>query len=329
MEERISVIVPVYRAEPYLARCVDSVLAQSHRDLELILVDDGSPDGCPALCDAYARRDPRVKVIHRENGGIAEARNTGLDAAGGGWIAFVDSDDWVEPDFLEYLLLGARDWGADLALCAYWREGPARREKLGYDRAACLTPRQALEDLLRERRLSSHLWNKLYRRQLFEGIRFPKGRVYEDVAVTYRLVERARAVAVLPEAKVHYRVNPDGITESGGLENHLDYWAAAKGRCDALLPRYPERAALLRLAPMSAAIEAWSRVWPRRRELTGPQKDALADMTAFVRQYGPEALAGDAFGPTGRLRLRAIAHPGGLSYWFAWQMGRLYRKKHG
>lgn len=329
MEERISVIVPVYRTEPYLARCVDSILAQSHRDLELILVDDGSPDNCPALCDAYARRDPRVKVIHRENGGLSAARNTGLDAAGGAWIAFVDSDDWVEPDFLEYLLLGAKGCGADLAVCAYWREGSARQERLGYDRSACLTARQALEELLRETRLSNHAWNKLYCHQLFDGIRFPEGRVYEDVAVTYRLVERASAVAVLPEAKLHYRANPDGIAESGSLENHLDYWAAAKGRCDALLPRYPEYAALLRLAPMSAAIEVGSRVWPCRRELTGPQKAALADIAAFVRQYGPEALAGDAFGLTGKLRLRAIAHPGRLSYWFAWQMGRLYRKKHG
>ncbi len=326
---KISVIVPVYKVEPYLRKCLDSIVGQSYENREILLVDDGSPDSCGAICDEYAQKDPRVQVIHKENGGLSSARNAGLDAAGGHWIAFIDSDDWVEPDFLEYLLLGAKGYGADLAVCAYWWEYPDRSEKLGYDRPTRLTARQALEALLRDKQLTNHAWNKLYRRELFEGVRFPEGRVYEDVATVYRLVERAMTVAVLPEAKLHYRMNPAGIVKANGIENFLDYWAVSKERCDALLPRYPEYAALLRLAPMSAAIEVWSRVWPIRRKLTAEQKAALEEIAAFVRQYGPEALAGDAFGPTGKLRIRAIAHPGSLSYWFARQMRRLYEKKHG
>ena len=117
MQDLISVIVPVYKVEKYLKRCVDSILAQTYPCLEVILVDDGSPDGCPAICDEYAREDRRVRVIHKENGGLSDARNAGIDAAKGKFLGFVDSDDYVHPRFYELLLQALKEEGADIAGC--------------------------------------------------------------------------------------------------------------------------------------------------------------------------------------------------------------------
>ena len=117
MQDLISVIVPVYKVEKYLKRCVDSILAQTYPCLEVILVDDGSPDGCPAICDEYAREDRRVRVIHKENGGLSDARNAGIDAAKGKFLGFVDSDDYVHPRFYELLLQALKGEGADIAGC--------------------------------------------------------------------------------------------------------------------------------------------------------------------------------------------------------------------
>ena len=118
MQDLISVIVPVYKVEKYLKRCVDSILAQTYPCLEVILVDDGSPDGCPAICDEYAREDRRVRVIHKENGGLSDARNAGIDAAKGKFLGFVDSDDYVHPRFYELLLQALKGEGADIATAA-------------------------------------------------------------------------------------------------------------------------------------------------------------------------------------------------------------------
>ena len=119
MNDLISVIIPVYKVEEYLCRCVDSVLAQTYGNLEIILVDDGSPDGCPAMCDAYAGQDARIRVIHQENAGLSGARNAGIDAARGQWLAFVDSDDYLAPDFLECLYRACVDTGSELSVCRW------------------------------------------------------------------------------------------------------------------------------------------------------------------------------------------------------------------
>ena len=116
-DAKISIIVPVYKVEPYLRKCLDSIVGQTYQKLEIILVDDGSPDSCGAICDAYAARDERIRVIHKENGGVASARNAGLDAATGDYIGWVDSDDWIEADMFECLLKGAEDYDADIVVC--------------------------------------------------------------------------------------------------------------------------------------------------------------------------------------------------------------------
>ena len=126
MTSTISIIVPVYKVEPYLRKCVDSILAQTYKNLEIILVDDGSPDNCPALCAQYAKEDPRVRVIHKENGGVSTARNAGLDAATGEYVTFVDSDDWIDPDMYVSMMTRIREYGCDAVLCDCLKEYPDR-----------------------------------------------------------------------------------------------------------------------------------------------------------------------------------------------------------
>ena len=178
----LSIIVPVYKVENYLPKCIDSILAQTFTDFELILVDDGSPDDCPALCDAAAEKDARVRVIHQKNGGLSAARNAGLDAARGAWIGFVDSDDYIAPEMYEVLYQAVQSTGADLALCDY-----AEVDEAG---APCQSMHVSLSEgeltgqelLKRASGLMVQLaWNKLYRRAIFTQRRYPEGKLNEDL----------------------------------------------------------------------------------------------------------------------------------------------------
>lgn len=216
MDKTISVIVPVYGVEVYLPRCVDSILAQTYRDFELILVDDGGTDGCPAICDAYARLDERVKVIHKENGGLSDARNVGIQNASGKWISLIDSDDYVSPVFLEMLLQTAQSSGAEVAVCGFQRtrksEIPATPKKDWKVRVYRSRTEIMANYFNRNRGRMVLAWNKLYRRECFDGITYPKGRNYEDEATTYRILYRCRRVAYNPSVLYYYFQRNDSIT---------------------------------------------------------------------------------------------------------------------
>lgn len=211
----ISVIVPVYKAEAFLAQCVESMLAQRARDFELLLIDDGSPDGCPALCDAYAARDHRVRVIHKPNGGVSAARNTGLDAAAGAFVVFIDSDDWAEPDYLERLLALREETAEDVLVMTDYQpfapDGEEHRDFPSPFTARLDGPEadpQAFRDLIFGFRLFPP-YCKLYRRDVIEalGLRFDTSiRTAEDFDFNIRYLARMRAVRYEPAATYHYRV---------------------------------------------------------------------------------------------------------------------------
>lgn len=211
----ISVIVPVYRVEKYLERCVKSILSQTYKNLEVILVDDGSPDQCPAICDACAEKDARVKVIHQENKGLSGARNAGIDAAFGEYLAFVDSDDYVSPHFIEELYQLLQDTGCAIGQCRFsYVKGDGLVEE--GDSAFCIYRGESLMEQLYgpEEKATCFVvaWNKLYRAELFKetGIRYPEGRIHEDEATTYRLFHEAKKLAFLDRALYGY------YTENGG-----------------------------------------------------------------------------------------------------------------
>lgn len=213
-EPLVSVIIPIYNVAAYLRKCLDSVVEQTYRHLEIILVDDGSPDDCPYICDEYARKDSRIKVIHKPNGGISDARNAGIDAATGYYIGFVDSDDWLAPEMYATLVACAQKHEADIAICAfYYAEGRNLSPSCDKHQEDLLLGREeALKLLFRDDLVKNYVWNRIYRRELFEGIRFPVGRKYEDIPVSYRLFDRIRTFAFVNIPLYYYRIHAASIT---------------------------------------------------------------------------------------------------------------------
>ena len=212
----ISVIVPVYKTEKYLRQCLNSICGQTYRNLEIICVDDESPDRCGEILEEYARRDPRIKVIHRKNGGLSAARNSGLAAATGEWVAGVDSDDWLEADIYEKAVDKLTD-GVDILVFGTRLVYETGEEDEGFERYFCL-PEEGmlgLEDV-RRTRINACFWNKLWRRSFIEenGVAFPEGLIHEDEYFYRCLAPRARGIYVFPHAGYIYVQHPRSIIHS-------------------------------------------------------------------------------------------------------------------
>lgn len=209
---KISVIIPVYNAEPFLPACLDSVLAQTYRELEILLIDDGSTDGSGAICDRYAAMDPRIRVIHQPNGGVSNARNRGLELATGELISFVDSDDAMEPDMYELLTGLMQEHGADVSHCGYKRfdkQGELVREVNGTHRLMIQTGEEAIACMLRGAFFSNGLWNKLFRSSIVRDLRFREDlKNNEDVLFNVHAFSRAKTAVFQDEGKYHYYDHP-------------------------------------------------------------------------------------------------------------------------
>lgn len=247
MEKRplISVIVPVYKVEPYLDRCVQSIVDQTWKNLEIILVDDGSPDGCARMCDEWARRDARIRVIHKENGGLSDARNAGMAAATGEYIGFVDSDDWIEPDMYRLLYEQMERTGSDIAACGIqmdWEDGtpPRQLTKVG---SCVLEAEDAMRAVIEESWIKAPVWYKLYRTELVRGIPFPVGKCHEDVFWTYQAVGSAKRVAIFDTLCYHYVQRAGSIMGEGFSLKRLDALEAKQLRLRYIQKCYPELAA--------------------------------------------------------------------------------------
>lgn len=230
METAISVIVPVYRVEKYLPACIDSILNQTFTDFELILVDDGSPDRCPEICDEVARRDARVRVIHQANAGLSAARNAGIEAAHGAWLSFVDSDDYIAPQFYEKLYQTAQRTDADCVMCSVQNvdeSGKSIDNALMRVADEVKTGQEVLQKIGRDD-VMPYLtaWNKLYRRKLFNTLRYPAGRQNEDVFVFAELFCQVQRAACVAEPLYFYRKRMGSIMNSAVTLRNLDeMWA--------------------------------------------------------------------------------------------------------
>ena len=210
MDPLVSIIVPVYNVKPYLNRCVDSLLRQSYQNTELLLVDDGSTDGSEALCDEYAAQDARVRVLHKKNGGLSDARNAGVDAAKGEYLSFVDGDDWVSPYYIGGNLvdrrLGGRRGGFSASCFEEVFEGqPVQSvptERL--EAFEILSREECLRRILYQEGMEVTTPTKLYKRALFEGVRYPVGKLYEDIPVAYEVTKRAHKAAHIANRDYYY-----------------------------------------------------------------------------------------------------------------------------
>ena len=300
MTALVSVIVPVYRVEELLRRCVDSILAQTHQNLEVILVDDGSPDGCGPICDEYALTDRRVLVIHQDNGGLSAARNAGLDAAHGDYIAFVDADDWIDPGMVAELLRLAEGHEAEIAICSHLTTsddvavapaGPAVEHV--YSNV------DALSELLGPDYITMVVsWGKLYQAALFAGLRFPIGRVHEDEFTTHRLLHRARRVVRTEATLYYYWQRPGSITSTMSPDRRADQRAAFRARAAFLAS-----VGLQAQADQTYRKAFWMTVRERRRatEHPGYQQTLDREVRALAREIWKASDDLD-------LRLRVLAY---------------------
>lgn len=222
MSDLVSVIIPVYKVEQYLERCVRSVTSQTYDNLEILLIDDGSPDRCGEMCDSFAAEDRRIRVIHQKNGGLSAARNTGIDASSGQWLFFIDSDDFIHRDCIGKLLAAAETSGADIASCGFEKtEDDAIRGDVRFPATEVISRDEAMRRLFLEED-TSFAWGKIYRRELFQGIRFPEGRTFEDLATTHLLVNRCRAVACVSAPYYGYFQNPASISHALNAESQYN-----------------------------------------------------------------------------------------------------------
>lgn len=213
MEELISIIVPIYKSEKYLSLCLDSLLAQTYQNLQIILVDDGSPDGSPNICDLYAKKDKRIQIIHQSNLGISAARNAGLDIATGDYIGFVDSDDWVEPEMFEALISLAKKYNTQIAMCGYKVDTEKRFiDEKGQE--GVYHTFDALEHIIKLGEFNGYLWNKLFDASLFRGLRFESNISYcEDLLICVQCFMHVDTISFSTYPYYHYCPNENSLTK--------------------------------------------------------------------------------------------------------------------
>ena len=222
----ISIIVPVYNVENYLKECLDSILAQTYKNIQVLLVDDGSKDNSGKIAQEYAAKDSRLRYIYQDNKGLSGARNTGIKKADGEYIAVVDSDDWVEPDYIETMLKTALEKDADVTVCGFVKESKEPKELRIENRAYSRTSAMGvLSNIFTDEYLVMNVaWNKLYKKNIFDKVQYAEGKLHEDEYTIHRVIDQADLICTIDKVLYHYRLRDDSIMGSLNTENmrHFD-----------------------------------------------------------------------------------------------------------
>lgn len=281
MASRISVIVPIYKVEAYLNRCVESIVNQTYQNLEIILVDDGSPDNCPKVCDEWSINDSRIKVIHKKNGGLSEARNSGMEIASGEYISFIDSDDYIALEFFETLLSVMEKENSDIAECnvvKFYEDG--RFEKYSDDLAiTTFDTESALSGLIAENPFHQHVWNKLYKTQLVKDIPYAVGKLNEDEFWTYQVFGRAQKVSRINKTMYYYFQRSSSIMGESYNIRRLDALEGKANRQKYIEERFPSLATQAKIDFYGSCLFAYQCVL---RFLSGDEKKKASDI---IKKY--------------------------------------------
>ena len=220
----ISIIIPVYKVEKYLEKCIQSVINQTYENLQIILVDDGSPDNCGKICDEYAQKDHRIEVIHKSNGGLSDARNKGLEIAKGEYIGFIDSDDYIESDMYEVLYNLLKQYNAYVSICNFYTVSQGKIAIKNAENGIKEYNRiEILKEVLLDNNIQSYAWNKLYKKELFDEIKYPVGKKYEDIGTTFYLLEKCNKVVVTGKPEYYYINRQDSIVNNVTETTITDY----------------------------------------------------------------------------------------------------------
>ena len=286
MSSLISIIVPVYKTESYLRKCLDSIINQTYENLEIILVDDGSPDNCGKICDEYAASDSRIKVFHQKNAGLSTARNAALKIASGEYVGFVDSDDWIDADMFEILCRGAMEYKADIAICGfYYVDGSGNKFREIREKQSSLYGREdALHHLIVDEKFTNHIWNKLYKKELFDDVHFPQGRVFEDIATTYKLFEKADRIVFLNSSKYNYQQRDDSIVGAKTVRNEADRCFLLYERLMDIIKRYPNKKEILLAGFYIAFADLGYAVSKDKQNYSRTYKKSLENVMNFARK---------------------------------------------
>lgn len=241
MEELISIIVPVYNVEEYLEKCVESIINQTYKNIEIILVDDGATDNSGKICDELGKRDNRIKVIHKVNGGLSDARNAGLKIAKGEYIGFVDSDDYIAEDMFETLYNLNKKYNSEISIVSFYEIYKGKvigvRDSKNLEE---LTKIEAIRELLIDTNIQSYAWNKLFKKELFEGLEFPTNKNFEDIATTLLLFEKANKVVLLEDPKYYYVRRDNSIIGVRNYKTYKDYLDVIYDKYNYLDGKYKE-----------------------------------------------------------------------------------------
>ena len=322
----ISIIVPVYNVEKYLNKCIASVVNQTYTNLEIILVDDGSPDNCPAICDQWQAKDSRIKVIHQENGGLSVARNNGIDACSGSYVQFVDSDDYIEPNTVECLLQACLENNADVSCCGYVKEYANR---LLYhpltDVRKCYEGEEILISAMKGTVFEHLAWNKLWRRDLFDkNCRFPPGKCFEDSATTWKVLRKCSRVVCVPDVLYHYIARKNSNSNTKSMKNRVDYWDACKERFDEM----SVKSETLRQICMEGCFDVIGYIWRWLYLVDKKDRDEvrLQKMQAFLKEY-KESIALCSFST--RFSLICAMNSNPVTIFGCYYANQIYRRLYG
>ncbi|KAA8825676.1 glycosyltransferase family 2 protein [Bifidobacterium myosotis] len=283
----ISVIVPVYNVERYLDQCVQSIVDQTYRNLEIILVDDGSTDSCPAKCDDWAGRDDRIMVVHRPNGGLSAARNTGIDHSTGDYIGFVDSDDWLDSRMYEVLLSNLLKESADISIISStyeYGEGRSFSNKLA-SQYLVMDSAQAFRYVNIPGYYDVAAWDKLCIRSLFDDIRYPEDvRKNEDYGVTYKLLDKAGKIVYDSQRLYHYRQRLDSLSNTVGAVS-MEPVHATKYMMDIVAKRYPDALSYARYGYLRAACGVYDTLLRSDSKYRTARIALQREISSFARRY--------------------------------------------
>ena len=296
MNPKISVVVPVYNVEKYLPRCLDSLVGQTLEEIEIILVNDGSTDRSGEICRAYAERDERIRVYSKQNGGLSDARNYGLGQATAGVVGFVDSDDYVDGDMFRTLLEIKEKARCEIAVggVKMVTNDGAEYQRRAVEKEGVLNRRDAMEELLRSKRITNSVCNKIFDASLFEKIDFPVGKLYEDEYVTYRLFDCAEKVVLTNRVFYYYRANPDSITRKPFSEREFDRIYASEIKVGYIADQYPDLVEYAQRYLVYDCVMALSKMKEYKKAYDGLTRDNIRKhLWCFLR--GDYALGTKAF----------------------------------
>lgn len=281
MQEKISIIVPIYKVEKYLDKCIQSIVNQTYSNIEIILVDDGSPDGCPEICDIWSRKDSRIHVIHQENAGLSAARNTGIRAAHGAYLCFVDSDDWIALNLCEEVMqiFANNDVGIVVFDCERVAESSKNLGGTETLQDGVLLQKDALRQLLCGN-INNYAVNKVYKREVFDDIWFPVGRTFEDMAVVYRLFLNTERIYCLNQKMYFYLQRSDSLTASMSGKKLEDIYLARREQYYGLKEFYPVFESNMLAKVTLCARRLYDRsLWER------VDQSVLSDAKSFLQEY--------------------------------------------